>query len=416
MWKTIQALFERISAQVENNPTPFVRYLQLFFAILTLRLTLEFFSSQRLFTLDDILHIGLWFMFIVLAFLLQLHFFSGEKILRISKLVITFFSIALTAPIIDMLIFQGKGAKMNYLSLHTWEQVVYSYCTVGGASFSRGATPGIRVEIILLLMACFNYVYLKRKSVFWSILSVWSIYTVLFISGAIPTLLGILVSTFHLQYQPDDQSTLLLLLTANLFLLLIAVQRYSPTRFSQIWRSVPWISMWMALLYGGVGAYLALHLYPDNWKLTPTTLFWFPLLSGLFVCFSAIRGVQNWQDPTLSTGKYHLITNTILLLILIIGLAISPKTFFMAALAWSILFFLNEPPLQFQKIIILRNILEGMLLLAAALLGFVTFGAPMIGFPSLWLFGLLGIAIVFSVLREGLSGGMGCRSHPRPSA
>ena len=401
MWKTLQALFERISAQVENNPTPFVRYLQLFFAILTLRLTLEFFSSQRLFTLGDILHIGLWFIFIVLAFLLQLHFFSGEKILRISKLVITFFSIALTAPIIDMLIFQGKGAKMNYLSLHTWEQVVYSYCTVGGASFSRGATPGIRVEIILLLMACFNYVYLKRKSVFWSILSVWSIYTVLFISGAIPALLGILVSTFHLQYQPDDQSTLLLLLTVNLFLLLIAVQRYSPMRFSQIWRSVPWISMLMALVYGGVGAYLALHLYTDNWKLTPTTLFWFPLLSGLFVCFSAIRGVQNWQDPTLTTGKYHLITNTILLLILMISLAISPKTFFMAALAWSILFFLNEPPLQFRKIIILRNILEGMWLLAAALLGFVTFGAPMIGFPSIWLFGLLGIGIVWSVLREG---------------
>lgn len=400
MWKKLQALFERISLQLENNPTPFARYVQLFFAILVLRLTLEFFSSQRLFTLADILHIGLWFIFIVLAFLLQLHFFSGEKILRISKLVITCFSIALTAPIIDLLIFQGKGAKMNYLSLHTWDQVVYAYFTVGGASFSRGATPGIRVEILLLLLACFNYVYIKRKSVVRSVLSVWSIYTVLFISGAVPALLGILVNAFHLQYEQDDQSTLLLLLTVNLFLLLIAFQRYSPERFVQIWKSAPWAAVCVALLYGGVGAYLALQLYPENWKLTPTTLFWFPLLFGLFLCFVALRGVQNWQDSIISTEKNHPITNTILLLLLMIGLAISPKTFFIAALVWGLLFFLNESPLHFRNVPVLRNILEGMLLVAVALLGFVTFGAPMIGFPAGWLFLMLGGGIGLSGVRE----------------
>ena len=400
MWKKLQTLFERISSQVENNPTPFVRYVLLFFAILSLRLTLEFFSSQRLFTLGDVLHIGLWFIFIVLAFLLQLHFFSGENIIRISKLVITFFSIALTAPILDLLIFQGKGSKMNYLSLHNWEQVVYSYFTIGGASFSRGATPGIRVEIILLLIACWNYIYIKRKNIVRSMLSVWSIYTVLFISGAVPALLGILVNTFHLQYQHDDQSTLLLLLTVNLFLLLIAFQRYSPQRFLQLWKAVPWAAMCVALLYGGVGTYLALYLYTENWKLTPTTLFWFPLLFGLFLCFAALRGVQNWRDSTLTVEKHHLITNTILLLILIIGLAISPKTFFIAILAWGLLFFLNESPLYFRNIPVLRNILEGMLLLAAALLGFVTFGAPMIGFPAFWLFSLLAVAILLSVLTE----------------
>ncbi|MBL7782728.1 MAG: hypothetical protein JNM22_15990 [Saprospiraceae bacterium] len=400
MWQKLQALFVRISSQVENNPTPFVRYVLLFFAILSLRLTLEFFSSQRLFTLGDILHIGLWFMFIVLAFLLQLHFFSGENIIRISKLVITFFSIALTAPILDLLIFQGKGSKMNYLSLHNWEQVVYSYFTIGGASFSRGATPGIRVEIILLLIACFNYVYIKRKSVVRSILSVFSIYTVLFISGAIPALLGILVDTFHLQYEQDDQSTLLLLLTVNLFLLLIAFQRYSPERFLQIWKAAPWAAMCMALLYSGVGAYLALGMYTENWKLTPTTLFWFPLLFGLFVCFVALRGVQNWQNATQTVGKYDRITNTILLFIFIIGLAISAKTFFIAILAWGLLFFLNEPPLSFKNVPVLRNLLEGMLLLAAALLGFVTFGAPMIGFPVVWLFSMLAGGVVWSGLME----------------
>jgi len=79
MLKKIQQLFVKTVDHVENQQIPFSRYYFLFAAILSVRLTLEFFSSHRLFTMNDILHIGLWFIFIVLAFLVQLHLFSGEE-------------------------------------------------------------------------------------------------------------------------------------------------------------------------------------------------------------------------------------------------------------------------------------------------------------------------------------------------
>ena len=104
--------------------------------------------------------------------------------------------------------------------------------------------------------------------------------------------------------------------------------------------------------------------------------------------------MQNWKD------QRHDLTNTLLSLILIIGLAISAKTLFLAALAWGLLFFLHEAPLYLKRIPILRNVLEGLFLLAAALLGFVTFGAPMIGFPTSWLLWLWIGAILFSVFVE----------------
>jgi hypothetical protein len=280
MLQKLQALFEKIATQVENNSTPFARYIQLFFAILVVRLTLEFFSGNRLFTLADILHIGLWFTFIVLAFLLQLHLFSGEKILKIAKLAITFFTIALSAPIIDLLIYGGQGVKMNYLSLNSWSAVGWSYITIGGSSLSRGATPGIRIEIILLLIACFNYVRTKRKSVIAGITAAFSIYTVLFLSGAIPVILGFIVKVFHLQYEADDQSTVLLLLSLDMLLLMIAFARYSPGKVFIIVKSAPRVAVTSAIVYAGTGAWLAMTHYPDNWKLTPTTLFWFPLLAG----------------------------------------------------------------------------------------------------------------------------------------
>lgn len=399
----LQALFDTISAKVENNPTPFSRYIQLFFAILSVRLALEFFSNQRLFSLSDVIHIGLWFTFIVMAFLIQLHLFSGEKILKIAKLVITFFTIALSAPIIDLLIFRGQGAKMNYLSLNTWESVVWSYFTIGGSSLNQGATPGIRVEIILLLIACFNYVYFKRRSIFYSILSVLSIYTVLFLSGAIPAILGMIVNTFHLQYQHDDQSTLLLLLSLDLFLLMVAFMRYSPTIFFKILKSTPWGALCLAFIHFGIGVNLALKNYPNNWHLTPTTLFWFPLLLGLILCFAAIKGVQNRQNQYIETPhRYYSISNTLLLLILIMGISISTKTFFVVALTWGLLYFLYESPLNLKKIPLLRNILEGMVFIAAALVGFSTFGAPMIGFPSTLLLYLLMSAIIGSLLIDVL--------------
>lgn len=404
MLQKLQALFEKIATQVENNPTPFARYIQLFFAILVVRLALEFFSGNRLFTLADILHIGLWFTFIVLAFLLQLHLFSGEKILKIAKLGITFFTIALSAPIIDLLIFGGQGVKMNYLSLNSWSEVVWSYITIGGSSLSRGATPGIRIEIVLLLMACFNYVRTKRKSIIAGLVAAFSIYTVLFLSGAIPAILGLIVTVFHLQYESSDQSTVLLLLSLDMLLLLVALARHSPERIFSLLKSAPWAGIVTALMYAVIGAWLALQRYPDNWKLTPTTLFWFPLLAGLVLCFMALTGGQRMQG-NVHAGKDHQyrIGNVLLTLILVLGLAISARTFFAVTLIWGLLFLLNEAPLYLGKIPLLGNLLAGMVLLAAALLGFSTFGAPMVGFPGYWLIGLLMGGMIGSVLVQLIS-------------
>lgn len=393
--KKIQRIFEQIVNNVENNPTPFKRYLFLFGALLTLRLALEFFSSHRLFTLDDILHIGLWFIFIVVSFLIMLHLFSGENIIRVARLVIVFFTIALTAPIIDLLITKGVGAKMNYLSLNSWKDVLWSYVTIGGSTFSRGATPGIRIEIVLLVLASFNYVRTKKNSIITGVIAAICIYTVLFLSGAVPLILGYIVNTFHLQYQHDDQSTLLLLLTLDIFLMFIALFRYSPKRIFEILKATPWLAILSGLICFCIGVYLSLRNYAGNWILTPTTLFWFPLLLFLAICFAGYTGLLRMQS-----SKYDLIKNILVLIMFIISCMISAKTFFTSALVWGLLYILNEPPLQLNSIPILRNILTGTIYLSAALVGFTTFNAPMVGFPPQWMLVLLVTTILASLFIE----------------
>jgi hypothetical protein len=144
--KKFKQIFQLIVDKIEGVDLPIHRYLFLFIAILSVRLCLEFFSNQRLFKAEDVLHISLWFIFIVEAFMLQLHLFSKEKVDKIIRLVVCCFSIALTAPIIDLIVSQGKMSKMNYLAINSGSDLLWSYITIGGASLSRGATLGIRIE------------------------------------------------------------------------------------------------------------------------------------------------------------------------------------------------------------------------------------------------------------------------------
>jgi len=383
--KKLQGIFINVVSKVESNPTPFRRYIFLFFAILVLRLALEFFSSSRLFTFFDVMHIGLWFIFIVMAFLIQLHLFSGEDLIKVAKLVITCFTIALTAPIIDILVSWGQGSKMNYLSINSAGDILWAYITVGGSSLTRGATIGIRIEIVLLVIGCFNYVYTKRNSIVRGLVAALSIYTILFLSGAIPYFLGKIVSNFHLQYGPEDQSTLLLLLTLDLLLVFIFVWRKTGGQILQLLKQAPWGSIINVIPLFFAGVILALHNYPGNWKLDPTTLFWFPLLFGIAFCLMVYLSLKINHT---NTGRYSW-ENGILFLLLLTGSLISARTLFSTSLIWGLLFLLYEPPLILVKIPFLNSLLKAMTALAVVFLGFTTFGAPMIGFPSKWILGVL---------------------------
>ena len=230
--RKIQAFFKQTVAQIEDYPLPLKRYLLLFIAILSLRLCLEFYANNRLFQANDVLHIGLWFLFIVQAFMVQLHLFSKVNVEQIVKLVVCCFSIALTAPIIDLVVSQGKFSKMNYLSVNSFSDIAWSYITIGGASLTRGATLGIRIEIVLLVIASFNYVYLKTGNIWRALAGTFSIYTILFLSGAIPYFLGKINTVFHLTYGPNDQSSSYLLFTLDILLFLFLAYRYNRKMIS----------------------------------------------------------------------------------------------------------------------------------------------------------------------------------------
>jgi hypothetical protein len=383
-----QVFFKRTVALIEEYPLPLHRYFFLFGAILGVRLCLEFFANHRLFRIDDVIHIGLWFLFIIEAFMLQLHLFSKVEVERIVKLVVCCFSIALTAPLIDLLVSQGKFSKMNYLTFHTNADILWSYLTVGGASLSRGATIGIRIEIVLLVLASFNYLYIKTGSLFRTLLGTWSIYTVLFLSGAVPFFLTMINDALHLTYGPEDQSSVCLLFTIDLLLFLVLALRHNrrivPFRLSYglLFRIV---STFGLVIFG---VFLARRNYPDNWHPDPTTIWHFPLLALVVLLLIAY---ENYARSEREKSAF-LVGNVFLFLLVCTSACVSFHTCFATILAWGLIFFLYEQPLVFTRIPVLAQLIRAAQACACVFIGMMAFGSPMTGIGSTTLFAILSIS------------------------
>lgn len=395
MFQQFQTFFKRVALGLEQNTLPLHRYLLLFMAILSIRLCLEFFANQRLFRLEDALHISLWFAFIVLAFMLQLHLFSKEKVENIMKLVICCFSIALTAPLIDLIVSQGKLSKMNYLSIQSSSDFLKSYLTIGGASLSRGATLGIRIEIVLLIFASFNYVYIKTASILRALIGTFSIYTVLFLSGAIPYFLSMLNASIGISYGSNDQSSIYLLFTLDVLLILTLLFRHAKNNKILRFHFTTFLRLLVGILLIVLGVYFARSAYPDNWQLDPTTIYYFPLLLLLITVLFAYENLVKQHENTSFLKR-----NTYFVFIVLIASCISFSTFFASMIIWSCSFLLYEAPLYLNKILILKWLLTSFQLLGYLLLGFMTFGAPMIGINSILVFSLIGISLTFCIARH----------------
>lgn len=381
------AFFMRAVSTMERDLAPNSTYFLLFLAILGIRLFLEFFSNQRLFRWEDAVHIGLWFTLIVQVFVVLLQYFSAEHMTKVMRTVVCSFSIALTAPIIDLIISQGHHSRMNYLTANSFSDILFSYFTIGGASLTRGATLGIRIEIVLLIIASFNYIRIKRGNIFRAFLGTLVIYTFLFISGLVPHIIILLNSLFALQFQADDLSTINFLICLN-FPLFVWINwkltSKSPWRFKSSWLGVLQVIGWSTLVI--IGCFQARIQYPLNWNLNPSTVFHFPFIGFVIL-------LMLFWNENLTNLKQR--PSIFLVALFTCTLVCGFPVFFMSLVIWACSFVLNHEPLHFRRIKILNSFFLAIQNGAFLLLGFVLFGAPMIGINTFLLITVL--IISFSI-------------------
>jgi len=185
-------IINKILEEIKKQEVTIASLVYSFIGILFVRFILESLSSPTytgIITSDPytLIHYTLYFLTVTIgtAFIFG-YFIDDYK----NSLKIMLFGLPLIwlAPIIDILVSQGRGFKMMYL-FDNGINLIFDFFTFFGPNLTFGATIGIRVGIFISLIAIGFLVYLKNKSLKKVFISVLSIYTFIFIAFSLPSVI-----------------------------------------------------------------------------------------------------------------------------------------------------------------------------------------------------------------------------------
>lgn len=180
-------------SNLENKPITLAQWLITFFAIIFLRNFFESISSTKapIDSFSYFFHFTFSYIAIALFIIIMLVIFSKEKVRSIANLFIYFWPILIMPPVFDLIVSGGKGYGMLYIQ----EKAAYFF--VNFFNFSvvlNGITYGQRLEILLVVIGIFFYVYFKRNNLFLGLISSFVTFGGIFVYGILP----IVIEKLHL--------------------------------------------------------------------------------------------------------------------------------------------------------------------------------------------------------------------------
>lgn len=195
--------------EIKNRPISISQWILGFIGIFFVRYIFESLSSPT--TLGIIpsdpytlIHVGLFFLTTVLGLICVIGYWSKDYA-GAQKVILFGLPVIWLAPILDIIISFGHGYRMTYI-FDTSSALIFDFLTFFGPRLTHGATYGIRIEIIIILLLIGWYVWLVRKNLFHSLLAVLSSYILIFSLAAIP---GFVYTLSHLNTGAGDFSEVL---------------------------------------------------------------------------------------------------------------------------------------------------------------------------------------------------------------
>jgi 4-hydroxybenzoate polyprenyltransferase len=389
--------FERIIDNIENSESPFFYFIFTFFSAITLRNFLETFSTGIPISLPLFAHYDFSYVYLALALIILFHIITKEKIEKIAKIILPCFLILIIVPIIDLAVSGGEGYKISYILPGIDKDVALKFFTFFGPNFKKGITPGIRIEVALVLFGSFIYFYIKKKKIIQGLLFSFLVYCLIFSYLAIPFILKAFLELFNFKYMGSAifinfYFLLIFILLAWIFFLYKRQYFMAIIRDIRLFRLLHFEIMFFLGIILGV-----LSGEPVPFLLDPTPYLFnriFIMISVLFAwIFSLITNnladceidkVTNSERP-LVAGKipekdYKILALIFLILLLVFAGAVNFETLFLMLLFIGNYFLYSMPPLRLKRIPFFSKLLISLNSLILVLLGyfFITknFGIP----------------------------------------
>lgn len=379
----ITEIFNKIITNLEDSNLPVYYFLFTFISALTLRTFFEFFSDHTEISLPMMLHYYSFYAAIGLSTILLIYFFTKEKIYKIFKLISTGFLVLIIAPIIDLLLSKGAGINMSYYN----GDLVYGFITFFG-KLSDGVTPGIRIEIALIILVLFFYFRLKKLGFIKSLIGIFLFYCLIFFYGSLFIFLKFVLGVAGISFVYSNYvfiNVFLLLIILSLIVLAFLINRkiflsiFRDLRFSRIFY------YWLMFFFGFLWSWQA----TKGFRLDSENIFYLPfILVGIFFAciFSIItNNIVDVDIDKISNKDRPLIKNEIdiniykkigwlaLAISLVYALSVNLKVFFLILFFIGNYFIYSMPPLRIKRVFFFSKIIILLNSLAMIILGFVAF-------------------------------------------
>ncbi len=202
-------MIETLILSIKNQKISILGWMSAFVGIIFIRFLFESISSPTqsgVIPSDSysLIQIGLFFLSITIGTACIIGFFTKDY-KNTPKVILFGLPIIWIAPIIDLLLSGGKGYVMAYVR-DTHFDLIRDFFTFFGPNFINGATPGMRIEIGLILIGAGLYVFFTTRSKLRTFGAVISCYILGFIMGSLP---GIIYTLANLHQSSSTVSEVL---------------------------------------------------------------------------------------------------------------------------------------------------------------------------------------------------------------
>ena len=398
--------FRKIINLLENSKTPLIYFIASFLFITILRSFLEIFSSHASFELTQFYHYILFYTSIVLSIGVLFRLITRTELKKIFQVVLPAFLIILLPPIIDLIVCRGKGCVMTYLlpSLIHSNDLLYRFFTLGGEYKAIGGiTPGIKIELILIIIGSFLYFLVKNKAVIKSLFFSFLIYAIIFIHLITPIWLNYFLKIFGKSFDySSDVDLVNLYFLFIVFLSSILFYLYNKDYFKAIAKDLRILRLshfWLMLIFGIVIG----NVYADKIVIIPADFYTnimeaefnlssfipFPFITVLVVILLAwlysvitnniedkeIDKISNSTRPLIASeitlDVYRKLVAVVLIFILASSLVIGFEVFFIILIFIGNYFLYSLPPFRLKRIPLFSKLIISFNSLILIILGYI---------------------------------------------
>ncbi len=391
---------EKIIKDFEDSKAPFVYFILTFFFATTLRNFLEIFSTDIYISPLFFYHFNTSYVFLALALIILFYFATKEKIKRIAKVILPCFLILVVVPIIDLVFSGGEGLRVTYMSPENTEDLLSRFLTFFGPDFKQGITPGIRTEVVLVILGSFIYFYIKKENFIRSLFFSFLIYSLIFAYLAMPFIVQGCLKLINQEYNYSG------LLLGKFYLLLIFILLVwtfyisNKKYFLEILKDIRPFRLFHFESMFFLGIILSV-LLPVSVKLLQEGVSnyfnrVFIMISILFAWLFSVATnnladcevdkISNKKRPliskTIPKENYKILTAIFLLLAIVYSSAVNFKTFFLTILFIGNYFLYSMPPLRLKKIPFFSKLLISLNSLVIVMIGYIFRTGSLENFPG----------------------------------